>query len=159
MILYHGSYIEVITPKIIKSESGRDFGQAFYLTPIKEHAEIWAKKKVIFNGGGEATVSIFEFDENVSDLNCKVFKEADLEWLDFIIQHRSNANHEHGYDLVEGKIADDSVGETVQFVCAGIMRREDAVERLKYQKINYQLAFCTPKSLGHLKFKESYKVK
>ena len=159
MILYHGSNVEVIVPEIIKSENGRDFGQAFYLTPIKEHAEKWAKKKVILNNGGAATVSVFEFDELNEELNCRIFKDADLEWLDFIILYRSNPKQEHGYDIVEGKIADDSVGETVNYVRAGVMRKEDAVERLKYQKINYQLAFCTPRSLQHLKFKESYKVK
>ena len=43
MILYHGSDVEVKDPKIIKSEKGRDFGCAFYLTPIKEQAERMAK--------------------------------------------------------------------------------------------------------------------
>ena len=159
MILYHGSNLEVKVPQIIKSENGRDFGQAFYLTPIKEHAEKWAKKKVIINGSGIATISVFEFDELKEGLNCKTFKDADLEWLDFIILCRSNPKQEHGYDIVEGKIADDSVGETVNYVRAGVMRREDAIERLKYERINYQLAFCTSKSLQHLKFKESYKAK
>ena len=44
MILYHGSDIEVNNPIIIKTEKGRDFGCAFYLTPIKEQAERMAKR-------------------------------------------------------------------------------------------------------------------
>ena len=159
MILYHGSNIEIKNPVIIESENGRDFGPAFYLTPIKEHAEKWAKKKVIFNHGGVARVSIFEFDENKTDLITKVFPKADIEWLEFIILHRRDPKAKHGFDIVEGKIADDSVGETVNYVVSGVMRKEDAVERLKFQEINYQLAFCTEKSLTHLLFKGSYEVK
>ena len=47
MILYHGSYTEVKEPKIITSDKGRDFGFAFYLTPIKEQAERMAKTFVL----------------------------------------------------------------------------------------------------------------
>lgn len=64
----------------------------------------------------------------------------------------------HGYDLVEGKIADDSVGETILFVIDGVIKKEDALERLKFQKINSQIAFCTDKSLELLKFINSYEV-
>ena len=45
MTLYHGSSVEVKDPKIITSEIGRDFGFAFYLTPIKDQAERMAKRK------------------------------------------------------------------------------------------------------------------
>ena len=40
MILYHGSIVEIKIPKIITSEKGRDFGFAFYLTPIKEKEKL-----------------------------------------------------------------------------------------------------------------------
>ena len=63
MILYHGSDVEVKNPKIIKSEKGRDFGCAFYLTPIKEQAERMAKRKQRMNKSGSAIVSVFEFNE------------------------------------------------------------------------------------------------
>jgi hypothetical protein len=32
MKLYHGSNVEVVTPKLIQSARALDFGQAFYLT-------------------------------------------------------------------------------------------------------------------------------
>lgn len=76
-----------------------------------------------------------------------------------IVKCRSDINYKHAFDIVEGKIADDSVGETVLFVVDGILKREEAVERLKYQKINSQIAFCTEKSLKGLKFIRSYEVK
>ena len=33
---------------------------------------------------------------------------------------------------VEGKIADDFVGETILFVIDGVIKKEDALERLKF---------------------------
>ena len=76
-----------------------------------------------------------------------------------VIKCRSDLNFKHGYDIVTGKIANDNVGETVEYVLAGIMRKEDAVERLRFEKINDQICFCSEESLETLKFKESYVVK
>lgn len=160
MILYHGSDVEVKNPKIIKSEKGRDFGCAFYLTPIKEQAERMAKRKQRMNKTSSAIVSVFEWDKKeLNGFKYKIFKNPDLEWLDMIIECRTNPSFNHGYDMVEGKIADDSVGETILFVIDGIIKKEDALERLKFQKINSQIAFCSEKSLGLLKFDGSYEVK
>ncbi len=160
MILYHGSDVEVKNPKIIKFEKGRDFGCAFYLTPIKEQAERMAKRKQRMNKSTSAIVSVFEFNEKeVSNLKYKLFKNPDLEWLDMIIECRTNPSFIHGYDIVEGKIADDSVGETILFVIDGIIKKEDALERLKFQKINSQVAFCSEDSLKLINFTSSYEVK
>ncbi len=160
MILYHGSNIEVKDPKIILSEIGRDFGAAFYLTPIKEQAERMAFRKRKIKKGHTAIVSVFEWDEEKKNLNYKNFPEADLEWLEMIIKCRSNPkSKQHDFDIVEGKIADDTVGETILYVIEGVMRKEDALERLKFQKINAQIAFCTDISLKHLKFIDSYEVR
>jgi hypothetical protein len=76
-----------------------------------------------------------------------------------IIECRTNPSFIHGYDIVEGKIADDSVGETILFVIDGVIKKEDAIERLKFQKINSQIAFCSDVSLKLIKFKNSYEVK
>ena len=160
MILYHGSDLEVKTPKIIKSIKGKDFGIAFYLTHIKEQAERMARRKQRMNKSATAIVTIFEFDVNLVDsLNIKRFSDANLEWLDMIIKCRTNSSFNHGYDIVEGKIADDSVGETILFVIDGVIKKEDALERLKFQKINSQIAFCSDLSLKSLRFLKSYEVK
>ena len=160
MILYHGSDVEVKNPKIIKSEKGRDFGCAFYLTPIKEQAERMAKRKQRMNKSNSAIISVFEFNEkDISNIKYKMFKNPDLEWLDMIIECRTNPSFNHGYDIVEGKIADDSVGETILFVIDGVIKKEDALEKLKFQKINSQIAFCSEDSLKLLKYVNSYEVK
>ena len=160
MILHHGSDIEVNNPIIIKTEKGRDFGCAFYLTPIKEQAERMAKRKQRMNKSQSAIVSVFEWDEkDIDGLNYKKFVNPDLEWLDMIIKCRTNFTFEHGYDIIEGKIADDSVGETILFVIDGVITKEDALDRLKFQKINSQIAFCSEQSIALLKFVNSYEVK
>lgn len=38
MILYHGSYLEVVKPDLEHSRENIDFGKGFYTTPIYEQA-------------------------------------------------------------------------------------------------------------------------
>lgn len=52
----------------------------------------------------------------------------------------------------------ENVGETVSYVLQGIMRKEDAIERLCFEKINNQIAFCTDKALSALFYKKHYVV-
>ncbi|AEF81806.1 conserved hypothetical protein [Leadbettera azotonutricia ZAS-9] len=54
--------------------------------------------------------------------------------------------------MVTGKIANDDVGETVSFVVQGIMRPEDALEKLKFETINNQICFATEKALSFLMY-------
>lgn len=164
MILYHGSYTEISSPKIIVQERGRDFGFGFYTTTIKKQAERWAVRTArlhsrITGKSENAVVNIYDFVEgNIKLLNTKSFSEPGLEWLELVIKCRSDLTYKHNYDIVSGKIANDNVGETIEYVLAGIMRKEDAVERLKFEKINNQICFCTEKSLKYLVFKESYAI-
>ncbi len=162
MILYHGTTLEIKEPAIIKSEIGRDFGFAFYTTNIRDQAERWAIRRAKIQSRKEKTsvqplVNIYEW-ENIDGLKIKEFIDASMEWLEMVVKCRSELNFRHDYDVVIGKIADDNVGETVSYVMQGIMRKEDAVKRLKFERINNQIAFCTSKSLLNLKFIRSYIV-
>ena len=40
--LYHGSSAKVEAPLVHLGRTDLDFGQGFYLTQLKEHAEAWA---------------------------------------------------------------------------------------------------------------------
>ncbi len=162
MILYHGTTLTIEKPKIIESEIGRDFGFGFYTTDIKEQAERWAKRraKLAQRRGKEIEgpiVNVFEWNLD-SELNVKKFSGASMEWLEFVVKCRTEERFVHGFDVVEGKIANDNVGETVSYVVQGIMRPEDAIERLRFEEINNQLAFCTELAIDSLSFKDSYKV-
>jgi hypothetical protein len=163
--LYHGSDVEVTEPRIITSEVGRDFGFGFYTTDIEGQAIRWAKRKQKIalrrgNPNAKALVSVFEFDESAyENVNIKQFGEVPgIEWLDLVCLCRSNITYKHNYDIVIGKIANDSVGETVSYVMAGIMRKEDALEKLKFEQINNQVCFCTEAALKYIKFIKTEEV-
>lgn len=162
MILYHGSTLEVQQPRILKSEIGRDFGFAFYTTDIQAQAERWARRRAMIESRRTKKeilpiVSVYEWDEDAAkQLRFLQFDGASMEWLDLVVICRSQTDYSHGYDIVEGKIANDNVGETVSYVMQGIMRKEDAIERLRFEKINNQIAFCTKTALRTLHFQNSY---
>lgn len=165
MKLYHGGLHTVESPRIIKSELGRDFGFAFYTTDIREQAERWAlrrKRAAVHNGdlSARAVVSVFQFDESSARANLRFrdFPEVSTDWLDLVVDCRSDLDFRHDFDIVTGKIANDNVGETIAYVLAGVMRKEDALERLKFQKINRQLAFCTEMALSYQTFVSAYEV-
>lgn len=162
MRIYHGSTLEISNPKIVTSEIGRDFGFAFYTTDIKEQAERWALRRAKIVSRKEnkfvaAVVNIYEW-KHTEILNEMNFDGASMDWLEMVVRCRSDIHFCHEYDIVSGKIANDNVGETVSYVIQGIMRKEDAIERLKFQKINNQIAFCTEKALKQLEFVGSYIV-
>ena len=164
MILFHGGTDVIEHPVIITSEQGRDFGFAFYTTDIQGQAERWAKRRARYRSriaAHEITgiVCEYEFNENdCRDLSIQRFPEPSLEWIDFVVANRSELTFHHGFDLVIGKIANDRVGETISYVVQGIMRREDALERLRFQQINNQYAFCTDKAIAKLRYIRSYEV-
>ena len=162
MILYHGSTMEVSQPHIFKSEIGRDFGFAFYTTDIQAQAERWARRRAMIESRRtktevQAIVSVYEWTEDAAKrLRFLQFDGASMEWLELVVTCRSRTDYVHGYDIVEGKIANDNVGETVSYVMQGIMRKEDAIERLRFEQINNQIAFCTEAALRTLRFQNSY---
>ena len=165
MMLFHGGTDRIEHPRILTGDQGRDFGFAFYTTDIREQAERWALRRARYRSrmarqAEDAIVCEYEFaDVSLSSLSVKRFPEPLLEWLDFVVANRSSLDFRHGFDVVVGKIAHDRVGETVSYVVAGVMRREDAVERLRFQQINNQWAFCTEKALAHLRFIRGYEVR
>ena len=164
MILFHGGTDIIEHPIVITGDQGRDFGFAFYATDLRAQAERWARRRARYRSRlarheAKGIVCEYDFDENgCADLAVKSFPEPSLEWIDFVVANRSDLSFRHGFDLVTGKIANDRVGETISYVVQGVMRREDALERLRFQQINSQFAFCTEKAITKLRFLRSYEV-
>ena len=159
MILYHGGTETIEKPEIRTLLSTRDFGRGFYCTDIKDQAERWARRQGR-NRNQEAILNKYEFDiDNAHiNLNYKDFIDYNIEWLNLIINCRKTLNFKHDFDIVFGKIANDDVGETVQFVIDGIMPPDLALQRLAFMQANNQYCFCTEKSLAFIKFTESIKL-
>lgn len=165
MTLYHGSTVAVEEPQILESDVGRDFGFAFYTTDIKAQAERWAVRRAKYarkggQTGAAAVVSEYDFDEKTARAALKVkdYPAVSIEWLDMVVKCRSSLTFKHGFDIMTGKIANDTVGEVVSYVVAGVMPKEMALEKLRFQQINSQIAFCTPASLKSLRFVRSYEL-
>lgn len=100
MTVYHGSYMTVKEPAIIKGRNTKDFGIGFYCTIIREQAERWAKRYDM------PVVNVYTVRMNTR-LKILEFKEMTEEWLDFIIDCRHGISHD--YDIVIGAMAKYSV--------------------------------------------------
>ena len=87
-----------------------------------------------------------------NSLNIKHFNTLDAEWLEFIKNNRLHGGIQHNYDIVIGPVADDNTMETVQLYMSGILESHEAVDRLRYSKINNQVSFHTPRALEYLYF-------
>ncbi len=151
LILFHGSNIAFDQIDLSKSHNRRDFGRGFYCTILENQASEWAHRLYMRNLSGGEYVYQYIFHQT-DDLKIKHFHSLDAEWLEFIKNNRVKGGIQHPYDVVIGPVADDNTMETVQLYMSGILKAEEAVERLRYSKVNNQVSFHTPLALKQLKF-------
>lgn len=147
MEIYHGSNTIVQTPQIIVNGYYKDFGYGFYCTNIKKQAVRWAliKKK-------EHIVNQYEYTEN-PDLKVCQFSSLSETWLEFVVDCRRGI--EHGFDIVEGPMADDTIWDYIEDYVGGMISKEAFWELVKFKYPTHQIVFCTDEALGCLKFKGS----
>lgn len=67
MILFHGSNVEVIQPKLIPQNRYLDFGFGFYTTLNKEQAVSFSRK-VSKRRGGSSIVSMYEEEQKTGKI-------------------------------------------------------------------------------------------
>lgn len=141
MILYHGSYLEISKPDLKHSRTNVDFGRGFYTTPIYDQAVRWCGK--FKRRGEDGIVSRYRFDEATCN-NLKVLKFDSYSegWLDFILMCRSG-NDSSDYDIVIGGVANDKVFNTVELYFDHLIDKNEAINRLRYEKPNLQICFRT----------------
>lgn len=161
MILYHGSIETIEHPKILEQQRLLDFGKGFYLTSSEEQAERWASIKMKRAGDkAKAIVNCYRITDDLihnPQLKTKVFYTANEEWLDFILFNRSN-DISHGYDIVTGPVANDTLYQTLTLFETGILTKTETIARLKVHQLFDQFSFHTPEALAHLNFVEAYLV-
>ena len=159
MKLYHGSTVAVRKPSLRPGRPNADFGKGFYTTSNLEQAVRWAHIKQEREEAARAVVSIYEFDEtllNNPDWIIRHFTGADEAWLYFVTDCRKSRKHD--YDLVQGPVANDKVFTTVNLFESGVLSAEAAILQLKAYKTYDQLSFHTAKTIGTLRFLESFEV-
>lgn len=154
MILYHGSNVPVENPKIIPNSRALDFGCGFYLTSDYEQAAKWAKLTVLRREFGSPTVSVYEFNDDSSDLSVLKFDLADVNWLKYVVLNRSEKSNKDNYDIVSGPVANDNTMPVITLYLSGAYDETEALKRLLTQKLKDQYVFKTEKALSNLTLKE-----
>ena len=117
MPLYHGTVSEIKKIDVTKGRVRKDFGKGFYIATSKKQAVGMMHKKyreALHRSRNKNVISAKErlyeivLDEDYfKKLKIKVLKNADQEWLDFILMCREDGGTPHDYDLVIGPTADD----------------------------------------------------
>ena len=161
MRVYHGSYTQIEEIDLSKCEIGKDFGQGFYVTKIKEQAQFWAERKGLDNGT-QGYVTEFEFNENAFlhfNLKTLRFTGYDGSWLDFVTMNRDTTllPPTHDYDIIEGPVADDKIATRIKKYLKGNISKQQFLEELKFVKETHQICFCTGRSLQMLDYVEKKK--
>lgn len=150
LIVYHGSCFDFDKIDLSKSYNRRDFGRGFYTTILQLQAKEWAYRLSLRVNKEKYYVYEFLFWES-DTLKIKRFDSLNIEWLEFVKINRIRGGLQHDYDIVIGPVADDKTMETVQLYIADILTAKEAIERLKYSKVNNQISFHTQRSLDCLK--------
>ena len=157
MTLFHGSNQDFTAVDLSKSKDKRDFGKGFYTTTIKEQAIQWGFNMFNRLGGDGIYLYTFEFSPP-SDLKSKQFSEISNEWFDFILSNRTVGGLQHDFDFVQGPVANDKIVFTVSGFIDGLYTREEAMQRLRYNKTNDQVSLHTEKAVLFLKLTEKRKT-
>lgn len=149
MELYHGSNVEVQYPEVRKAKFTKDFSWGFYCTSSYSQAKRWAKQRGRNKLG---IVNVYDYEANHS-LNIKSFSEMSDDWLEFIVA--CLAGGIHGYDIVEGPMADDTIWNYVNDFIAGIISRQAFWELAKLKHPTHQISFHTLRGIDCLRFERS----
>jgi len=66
-------------------------------------------EKERFNRDTNAYLYTYEMNLcKLTDFNLKIFEDADLEWVQFVLSNRRTRERTHNYDVVMGLTADDN---------------------------------------------------
>lgn len=146
MKVYHGGFMAVEKPKILKSKFPKDFGDGFYCTQLETQAVRWASRY------DTSVVSIYEYTPDET-LKMLVFEEMTEEWLDLIVNCRSGGKH--NFDIVIGAMANDQIYNYISDFIDGILTREQFWVLAKFKHPTHQVCFCSQEALKTLQFIES----
>lgn len=141
-ILYHGSLVEVKEPLANVGRRELDFGPGFYLTNDKTQAESWAQTLAGRKKNAKAILNEYSFDvDKFEEGGYKelVFREYNIEWLDFIAASRKSKEPWKEFDWIEGGVANDSVISTVDAYVDGFITTDQALDKLVKEELRHQV--------------------
>lgn len=159
MILYHGSIEKVESPELRQSNRTLDYGSGFYTTTSFQQAKDWVHRRMKEHEVPQGYVNTFEFDEKVlQELNCLIFHSPTEEWVDFVMQNRTQKGFTHSYDIVYGPVANDRVYAAFALYEGNLLNKQQLIAELKTYKLIDQYLFHTEKALLALTFIEAKEV-
>lgn len=150
MIVFHGSTEIIRQPLANAGRRNLDFGTGFYVTDLREQAVFWANRPV--NNNRMHWLNVYELDmDGVLNSSYRYlrFSSYDFAWLEFVVGNRRGEERWQDYDLIEGGIANDRVFNTIELYAAGLTPREEALEKLRYEKPNNQLCLLRQELIDH----------
>lgn len=151
--------MEIRKPDISFSKNYLDFGPGFYLTTYKNQAEKWAVRKSL-RKENVAIVNTYELKEDLNHYRVLKFSSENEQWLDFVCACRKGEDVYKEYDIIIGSVADDDVFRTVDLYFRGIWSKQQALEELRYYKMNDQICILSQRVIEEsLLFLDSYEVK
>ncbi len=140
-VLYHGTISEIKKVDVKAGRNRKDFGQGFYMSVSRQQAVGMMHKKYReavrrnrYKNSWLFQENLYEIELNeeaLQNLNIKYFKEADMEWLDFVLLCREKGGMPHDYDLVIGATADDDTALCLKAYEEGLYGKRGSLEAKK----------------------------
>ena len=159
MKIYHGSIEQVVAPEIRESNRTLDYGQGFYTTTSYKQAEDWVRRRMGERKVSKGYVCEYEFNESaLQNLKALIFDAPTDEWVDFVMQNRTQKNYIHEYDLVYGPVANDKVYAAFALFEGGLIDKKTLISELRTYKLVDQYLFHTSEALKFVKFLEAKEV-
>ena len=94
----------------------------------------------------------------MNSLNAMLFESPTEEWVDFVMNNRTNKDFYHDFDIVYGPVANDKVYAAFALYEGGIIDKQNLISELKAYKLVDQYLFHTDKAVKTLKFIEAKEV-
>ncbi len=180
LIFYHGSYTEVKSINLDKSESGKDFGKGFYVTTDLEQAKKFVKSsvaKALRNGAitekqNYGFVSVYKLSGDFADISYYEFEDTSCEWLWTIacnrrqdlaqeLEEKLNEDIKKA-EIISGKVANDQTNPVILNYVTGVMGPVDDENVMKAvimlllpDRLKNQYCFKTDRATACLKYEES----
>lgn len=158
MIVFHGSLVKVVQPRILVPSHTLDYGAGFYTTTSYDQAEKWVRNK-LDDSHRNGFVNKYDWDDHaITALKYKQFSEPDEEWIDFVHDNRTVFGFEHDFDVVYGPVANDKVYAAFALYEQGFIDKQALIREMRTFKFVDQLLFHTEKAIKTLTYIDSKEV-
>ncbi len=166
MILYHGTDVEIDRIDLQMCMPFKDFGQGFYTTTVRKHAENMAFRRA-YRNNTQPLVHAYSFDKTHlerGDLQVLLFPKPTEAWALFVMNNRirnpdqhqiAHSNRDNRYDIVVGPIADDAMVARFREYALGRMDLKTMAKEMEFKEFTVQYTFHTEKAVSLLQKEET----